>query len=132
VYKRKRADLSGVLDSVLSSLFLGQLQSLHKSCLSTFKMELLTGLHVKKYGFEDVVGSARTKCEAQFVDGAKKALLADTDWTWNDELESLRKDIGDVVAQCRKDETKKRMRIVLTALVGVLVFVVAILLYLFR
>ena len=95
-------------------------------------MELLTGLHVKKYGFEDVVGSALTKCETQFVDGAKTALLADTDWTWNDELESLRKDIGDVVAQCRKDKTKKRMRTVLTVLVGVLVFLVAILLYLFR
>ena len=121
----------------LSPFFGGQLQNLHKSCLSTFKMELLTGLHDKKYGFADVVGNAQTKCEAQFIDGAKKALLAGPDWTWNDELESLRKDIGDVVAQCSKDEKKKRMHRLLTVLVlGVLIFVVAfvvaILLYLFR
>jgi hypothetical protein len=119
----RKDETKKVLIVTLSPFFGGQLQDLHKSCLSTFKMELLTGLHDKKYSFADVVGNARTKCEAQFVDGAKKALLAGTDWTWNDELESLRKDIGDVIAQCRKDETKKkRMRTVLTVLVlGVLV-----------
>ncbi|OAX39781.1 root hair defective 3 GTP-binding protein [Rhizopogon vinicolor AM-OR11-026] len=112
VYKRKRDDLLAVLDSALSPLFLGQLKNLHKSCLSAFKKELLEGLRGEEYNFADVVGKARTKCETQFTDGATEALLEDTDWTWEDELESLREEIGNVADQCRKDETKKMVNLI--------------------
>ena len=112
VYKRKRADLLAVLDSTLSPLFLGQLKNLHKSCLSTFKKEILEGLRGEEYNFAYVVSEVRTKCETRFADGAKEALLEDTDWTWEDELESLREEIGNVADQCRKDETKKMVNLI--------------------
>ncbi|KAJ8584278.1 root hair defective 3 GTP-binding protein [Rhizopogon salebrosus TDB-379] len=112
VYNRKRADLLGVLDSTLSPLFLGQLKNLHKTCLSAFKKEILDGLRGDEYNFADVVDQARTKCETGFSDGAKEALLEDTDWTWEDELESIREEIGNVADQCRKDETKKMVNLI--------------------
>lgn len=112
VYQRKRADLIGVMDSTLSPLFLGQLKNLHKSCLSAFKKELLEGLRGDEYSFADVVGKARTKCETRFADGAKEVSLEDTDWTWQDEFESLREEIGNVADQCRKDETKKMVNLI--------------------
>jgi len=112
VYQRNRADLLGVLDSTLSPLFLGQLKNLHKACLSSFKKELLEGLRGEEYNFADVVGKARTKCETRFADGAKEVLLEDTDWTWQDELESLKEEISNVADQCRKDETKKMVNLI--------------------
>lgn len=112
VYQRKRADLLGVMDSTLSPLFLGQLKNMHKSCLSAFRKELLDGLRGDEYSFADVVGKARTKCETRFADGAKEVLLEDTDWTWQDEFESLREEIGNVADQCRKDETKKMVNLI--------------------
>lgn len=112
VYQRKRTDLLGVMDSTLSPLFLGQLKNLHKSCLSSFKRELLEGLRGDEYSFADVVGKAQTKCETRFADGAKEVSLEDTDWTWQDEFESLREEIGNVADQCRKDETKKMINLI--------------------
>ncbi|KAG2064326.1 root hair defective 3 GTP-binding protein [Suillus decipiens] len=112
VYQRKRTDLLGVMDSTLSPLFLGQLKNLHKSCLTSFKRELLEGLRGDEYSFADVVGKARTKCETRFADGAKDVSLEDTDWTWQDEFESLREEIGNVADQCRKDETKKMVNLI--------------------
>ncbi|KAG1750326.1 RHD3/Sey1, partial [Suillus paluster] len=112
VYQRKRTDLLGVLNSTLSPLFLGQLKNLHKSCLSSFKKELLHGLCGEEYDFADVIGEARTKCETLFADGATEVSLEDTDWTWQDELESLREEIGNVADQCRKDETKKMANLI--------------------
>ena len=66
VYKRKRADLVGVLDSTLSPLFLGQLKNLHKSCLATYKKEMLEGMRGEGYNFADVVAAARERLEKRF------------------------------------------------------------------
>ena len=66
----------------------------------------------EEYNFADVVGKARTKCETRFADGAKEVLLEDTDWTWQDELESLKEEISNVADQCRKDETKKMVNLI--------------------
>lgn len=107
VYLRKRSDLISTIDATLSPLFLGQLKNLHKTCLVAFKKELLEGLRGEDYSFAHVVSEARQKCESTFSKGAKEALLEDTDWTWEDELEFLKEEIGLVADQCRKDETKK-------------------------
>ncbi|KAH7927542.1 root hair defective 3 GTP-binding protein [Leucogyrophana mollusca] len=112
VYKRKRADLLAVLDSTLSPLFLGQLKNMHKLCLVAFKKEMLDGMRGDEYNFADVVGKARDKCETRFTEGAKEALLEDTDWTWEDELELLREEVNNVADQCRKDETKKMVNLI--------------------
>lgn len=109
VYGRKRADLIAALDSTLSPLFLGQLKNLHKSCLVAFKKEMLDGLRGESYSFADVVAKARRRCEGNFSEGAEEALVEDTDWTWEDELQSLKEEVGVVADQCRKDETKKML-----------------------
>ncbi|KAI0730269.1 root hair defective 3 GTP-binding protein [Fomitopsis betulina] len=107
VYKRKRTDLVGVLDSTLSPLFLGQLKNLHKASLVKFKDEMLQGMRGEGYNFALVVNAARGRCEKRFIDGAKEALVEGTDWTYEEEYELLQQEIRSVANQCRKDETKK-------------------------
>ncbi|ESK90867.1 protein sey1 [Moniliophthora roreri MCA 2997] len=111
VYKRKRADLIASIDATLSPLFLGQLKNLHKSCLVTFKKEILDGLKGEDYNFADVVSKSRTKWEQRFVEGAKEAVVdpESAQWSWEDELELLKEEIRSVADQCRKDETKKML-----------------------
>ncbi|KAF7357776.1 Protein SEY1 [Mycena venus] len=112
VYKRKRADLLAALDATLSPLFLGQLKNLHKTCLVAFKKEMLDGLRGEGYSFADVVSTARERCLGRFESGAKEALVEDTDWTWEDEMISLKEEVGSVADQCRKDETKKMVNLI--------------------
>ncbi|EEB92397.1 hypothetical protein MPER_09099, partial [Moniliophthora perniciosa FA553] len=111
VYKRKRADLIASIDATLSPLFLGQLKNLHKSCLVTFKKEILDGLKGEDYNFADVVSKSRTKWEHRFAEGAKEAVVdpESAQWSWEDELELLKEEIQSVADQCRKDETKKML-----------------------
>ncbi|KAG6817484.1 Dynamin-like GTPase that mediates homotypic ER fusion [Tephrocybe sp. NHM501043] len=112
VYTRKRADLTASLDSTLSPLFLGQLKNLHKTCLVTFKKEMLDGLHGDSYSFADVVYKAQGRCVETFSTGAQEALVEGTEWVWEDELESLKEEVRAVADQCRKDETKKMVNLV--------------------
>ncbi|KAH9987006.1 RHD3/Sey1 [Russula compacta] len=109
VYKRKRADLVGTLDSTLSPLFLGQLKNLHKAVLVSFKAETVAGLKAEGYNFADVVRKARTGAEARFSDGAREAVVAEGDaaWQWEEELRLLQDEIRSIADQLRKDETKK-------------------------
>ena len=109
VYKRKRADLIGTLDSTLSPLFLGQLKNLHKVALVSFKAETVAGLKVEGYNFADVVKKARASAEAHFSDRAREAVVTEGDaaWQWEEELRLLRDEIQSVADQLRKDETKK-------------------------
>jgi protein SEY1 len=100
------------IDAVLSPLFLGQLKNLHKTCLVTFKKELLDGLKGEGYSFADVVSKARVECEKTFTDSAQEALVEGTDWVWEDEFESLKEEMGSVADQCRKDETKKMVNLI--------------------
>ncbi|KAG6919378.1 Dynamin-like GTPase that mediates homotypic ER fusion [Tephrocybe rancida] len=112
VYGRKRADLIASLDSTLSPLFLGQLKNLHKTCLVTFKKEMLDGLHGESYSFADVVYKAQGRCVETFSTTAQEALVEGTDWVWEDELESLKEEVRAVADQCRKDETKKMVNLI--------------------
>ncbi|KAG8726786.1 Dynamin-like GTPase that mediates homotypic ER fusion, partial [Ceratobasidium sp. 428] len=107
VYGRKRADLLLQLDTKLGPLFLGQTKNLHKLCLNSFKKEVLDGVKTEGYSFADVVGGAREKWEGRFREGAAEALLPDTDWSYDEELELLRQEFVLVADQLRADETKK-------------------------
>jgi hypothetical protein len=91
----------------LSSLFLGQLENLHKQCLATFKKDLLDGLKGEDYSFGDVGTKATKKCEDTFSSVAKEAFVEGTDWVWEDDLDLLKEEMRGVADQCRKDETKK-------------------------
>ncbi|KAH7108003.1 root hair defective 3 GTP-binding protein [Auriculariales sp. MPI-PUGE-AT-0066] len=112
VYQRKRTDLLASLDSVLGALFLGQLKNLHKAALAQFKRELADGLKGEGYSFADVVAKAREDCEKRFEEGAAEALLPDTDWTYQDELELLREEMDSVAVTCRSDEVKKMVNLI--------------------
>ncbi len=109
VYKRKRADLTGTLDSTLLPLFVGQLKNLHKVALVSFKAEVVAGLKVDGYNFADVVSKARAAAEARFSDGAREAVVIEGDaaWQWEEELRLLREEVQSVADHLRKDETKK-------------------------
>ena len=111
VYKRKRADLVGVLDSTLSPLFLGQLKNLHKQCLVQFKQEMHEGMRGESYNFAEIVSAARARCEKAFEQGASEAIPVEGEdqvhWGYDDEFTLLREEMGSVADQCRKDETKK-------------------------
>jgi hypothetical protein len=109
VYTRKRTDLLAALDNVLTPLFHGQLKNLHKSCLVTFKQEMLDGMRGEEYNFAEIVAGARERCESKFSAAAKEALVEDTDWSWEEEMELLQEEVGIVADQCRKDETKKML-----------------------
>ncbi|THH02273.1 hypothetical protein EW026_g591 [Hermanssonia centrifuga] len=112
VYKRKRADLVAVLDSTLSPLFLGQLKNLHKSSLVTFKEKMHEGMKGEGYNFADVVNRLREQCEKSFLEGAKEALVEETDWTYEDEFALLKEEMKSIADQFRKDETKKMVNII--------------------
>lgn len=112
VYKRKRADLVGVIDSTLSPLFLGQLKNLHKACLVKYKQEMVDGMRGEGYNFAEVVAAARERLEKRFLDGAKEALVEGTDWSYEEELQLLRDEARSVADQCRKDETKKMVNVI--------------------
>jgi hypothetical protein len=107
VYKRKRADLLTSIESSLSPLFLGQLKNLHKQSLLSFKQELSDGLKGDSYDFAEIVSAGKARCEDRFVSGAKEAVLENSGWGYEDELDSLREEMGLVADQCRSDETKK-------------------------
>jgi protein SEY1 len=112
VYKRKRADLIASLDSTLSPLFLGQLKNLHKSCLVQFKKEMLDGLKGEEYNFAEVVAKAKERCERWFKEGAEEATVDGTEWSWVEEMELLKEEVGSVADLCRKDETKKMVNLI--------------------
>jgi hypothetical protein len=73
---------------------------------------MLDGLRGEAYNFADVVSKARVQCEETFAEGAKEALVEGTDWSWEDELESLKEEVQAVGDQCRKDETKKMLNLI--------------------
>lgn len=95
------------MNSTLAPLFLGQLKNLHKSCLVAFKKQMMDGMKGDGYNFAEIVSKARKNAEGTFSSGAKEALLEEAEWSWEDELESLRDEVRQVADQCRKDETKK-------------------------
>ncbi|KAH9971144.1 RHD3/Sey1 [Lactifluus volemus] len=122
VYKRKRADLTGRLDSTLTFLFLGQLKNLHRDVLMSFKTEVVAGLNVKGHNFADVVSKARARAEARFRDGSREAVITEGDptWQWKDELRMLQKEIPAVADQLRKDRTINVFNIIVVFLLAIL------------
>lgn len=112
MYKRKRADLVGVMESTLSPLFLGQLKNLHKFCLLEFKRDMMEGMRGEGYNFADIVSQARAKYEKLFLDAAQEVTLADAHWSYEEEQTLFRDEIVIVANQCRKDETKKMVNLI--------------------
>ena len=109
VYKRKRLDLTGTLDSTLLPLFVGQLKNLHKVALASFKAQVVMGLKSDGYNFADVVSEARAAALARFSDRAQEAVVTEGDatWQWEEELRLLQEEVQSVADLLRKDETKK-------------------------
>lgn len=91
---------------------MGQLKNLHKSCLATFKTEMLEGMRGEGYNFADVVAVTRERCEKRFLKGAQEALVEETEWNYEEELTLLKEEIKSVAGQCRKDETKKMVNLI--------------------
>lgn len=100
------------MESTLSPLFLGQLKNLHKSCLVSFKREMLEGMRGDNYSFADIVSDARSKYEELFLAGAKEMLIEGVNWSSDEEFSLFQEEIQLVADQCRKDETKKMVNVI--------------------
>ncbi|SAM78736.1 related to SEY1-GTPase with a role in ER morphology [Ustilago bromivora] len=108
VYKRKRLDLLDKLNSCLSPFFLGQLKNLHRHMLQSFKKNVLERMRNETdYDFGQVVSSEKSSALTQFSAAAQALLLADTDWTIDDELAQLDSEIQSISDTMRVEETKK-------------------------
>lgn len=124
VYTRKREGLVTQLNSSLSPLFLGQLKNLHRQNLTKFKQALVDGVRVSgEYDFGAIVVQARQSAESSFETEARECAglgplgikeepghesqPIDPDWTYEEEFEQLKHEMGLVADQFRKDETKK-------------------------
>ncbi|PLW07471.1 hypothetical protein PCANC_26471 [Puccinia coronata f. sp. avenae] len=109
VYQRKRTEFMAKMNSNLSPLFSAQLKILSKSIIKKFQAELT---HELKTGsgardFKDVVSSQMQSAQKEFEEGVKLILLAETDWTYTEELAQLSEDLTNISNQCKVDEMKK-------------------------
>lgn len=100
------------MESTLTPLFLGQLKNLHKSCLVSFKREMLEGMRGESYSFAEIVNDARSKFEHLFLTGANELLIEGVNWSYEEECSSFQEEIQSVADQCRKDETKKMVNVI--------------------
>jgi len=100
------------MESTLTPLFLGQLKNLHKSCLVSFKREMLDGMRGESYNFAEIVSGGRSKFEQLFLTGAKELLIEGVNWSYDEEYSSFQEEIQLVADQSRKDETKKMVNVI--------------------
>lgn len=108
VYKRKRIDLLEKLNSSLSPFFLGQLKNLHRHILQSFKKNVLDRMRNEtNYDFGQVVSSEKQAALTKFSTAAQAVLLADTDWTIDEEVAELNSEIQSISDTMRVEETKK-------------------------
>ncbi|GAC74522.1 hypothetical protein PANT_12d00012 [Moesziomyces antarcticus T-34] len=108
VYKRKRVDLLEKLNSSLSPFFLGQLKNLHRHMLQNFKRSVLDRMRTEpNYDFGHVVSSEKRTALAKFSAAANAVLLAETDWTVDEEVAQLDAEIQAISDTMRVEETKK-------------------------
>lgn len=77
-----------------------------------FKQDILNGLKGDGYDFAEIVGAAKKRCEQRFLEGAKEALVEETDWSYEEDLSLLTEEVKLVADQCRKDETKKMVNVI--------------------
>jgi protein SEY1 len=65
-------------------------------------------LKVEGANFADVMQGASKTCLDKFTEGAKEAVVEESDeWNWKEELILLEEEMHSVGDQFRKDETKK-------------------------
>lgn len=108
VYKRKRSDLLEKLNGSLSPFFLGQLKNLHRHQLASFKRNVLERMRSElNYDFGQVVSSEKQSALTKFTAAAQAVLLADTDWTIDEEVAQLEGEIQSISDTMRVEETKK-------------------------
>ena len=95
------------MHALLSPLFVGQLQNLHKTILADFRANVLAKMKSDSYNFAEVIATNRTQAEQAFIKEATTLVLQDTDWSFDDSLATLRADITSIATDCRVEETKK-------------------------
>jgi Root hair defective 3 GTP-binding protein (RHD3) len=114
IYKQKRADLIGRLDSTLSPLFLGQIKNLRDDALRSFKAEINAGVNLAGYNlrFSDVNhDKPHANAVTRFIIGVLEAVVTEGDpiWKWEDEHRLLKKDIQAAIDQLGENRKKAGM-----------------------
>jgi protein SEY1 len=113
VFKRKRLELEGKIDTRLKALSSGQLSAAHKSGVQQFSDAVSATVKdgQKKgatYDFAQIVAVEKKKAIAQFEKEGQQILVKDAPWSdYKQELNLYRKDLDEVSARLRKEEMRR-------------------------
>lgn len=113
VYKRKRAELEGKVDTRLKALFQKQLTAAHKSGVETFSNAVSAAVKSgqKKgasYDFAEIVESEKTKALSKFESDAQAILVEGAQWsTYDQEMKLYKKELDEVSSKLRKEEMRR-------------------------
>ncbi|CCJ30755.1 unnamed protein product, partial [Pneumocystis jirovecii] len=109
IYLRKRSDLINKLHSRMYILYMTQIGALFKLSIAQFKNIMKSGLEkqYKDFNFKDLLDNSRSIIEDEFRSRASKCCIDGTDWSFNKELELLRKEIDKIASVFQKEEISK-------------------------
>lgn len=107
VYARKRADLLARLNTALAPYFVAQLKNLHKSLVREFRARVQESVREPGYDFGALVAHAHTDTLAKYEAAAAAVLLADTDWSTDDERSQFVAEIEAAAHALRAEESAK-------------------------
>lgn len=113
VYKRKSAELEGLVDTRLKALFKGQLTAAHKEGVAKFTDAVSSAIKAgqKKgdnYNFQQIVQGEKTTATEKFQQEAERTIVQGAEWSeYQHELALYKKDLDQVSSQLRKDEIRR-------------------------
>lgn len=113
VYKVKKAELEGKLDTRLKSLFQGQLNAAHKAGIKEFSESVSNAVKSgqKKgasYDFAEIVRKETKTAIERFEKEARSSLVEGSPWSnYKQELNLYQKDLTEVSGQLRRDEMRR-------------------------
>lgn len=113
VYKVKKAELEGKLDTRLKGLFQGQLNAAHKAGVKEFSDAVSNAVKSgqKKgasYDFAEIVKKETKAAIDRFEKEARTSLVEGAPWSnYKQELNLYQKDLAEVSGQLRRDEMRR-------------------------
>ncbi|KAH8704044.1 protein sey1 [Talaromyces proteolyticus] len=113
VYKLKKAELEGKIDTRLKALFHGQLNAAHKAGVKEFSEAVSNAVKAgqKKgasYDFAEIVKQETKAAIERFEKEARATLVEGAPWSnYKQELHLYQKDLAEVSGQLRRDEMRR-------------------------
>jgi hypothetical protein len=108
IFMEKRISLVQSFHTEVWKLFKKQLKNVRHSLLANFDKEL--GEVMWKEEFASLVSEAQVKYESHFREAAKKIVIDQAEWEWNDELKELRNGMTEKVKVRERDRAVHQAR----------------------